>query len=234
MLEFIKNNKLVQFVLVLIAGVAIGALFYPTKTIEERVKKEYEEKIAKQSEEHRKVEQEMTDKLNKTIQEKHSLEIETTKKIASLTIQVRDLQSKTKETYYKIVKPDGTIEIKKFKESEVNEQTIVIASIKEEFNQKVKEIGERYEQVHRERIIKIKEAFDKKESEYKQVIAKMESERKAENNSKKYGLEVGYLSNKNYYSHVNTDVFGPVFVGVHAQSNLLNDYAVGVGIGIRF
>ncbi len=227
-------NPWLGYVLVLALGVGIGVVFYPTSHIEERVKTEYEQTIAKQNEEHAKVTKDLTDKLDKEVSEKKTLEVETSRKITSLTIQVRDLKSRTKESYYKIVKPDGTVEIRKFKESEVDESTKVIASVKEEFDTKIKEINERYEKIHRERVVAIKEEFDKKEASYQQTIAKMEKEKITDINPKRYGLEVGYLSNKDYYGHVTADVFGPVFIGVQTQTNFLGDYAVGGGIGLRF
>lgn len=228
------TNPWLGYVLVLVLGVGIGAMFYPTSRIEERYKSEYEQTIAQEKSAHAVEMKNLTDKYDKEVSEKRTLEVETSRKITSLTVQVRDLQSKTKESYYKIVKPDGTIEIRKFKESEVNESTKVIASVKEEFNTKIKEINDRYEKVHRERILAIKNEFDQKEASYQQTIAKLEKEKITDVNPKRYGLEAGYLSNKNYYGHVTADVFGPVFVGLHTQTNFLGDYAVGGGIGLRF
>ena len=62
----------------------------------------------------------------------------------------------------------------------------------------------------------------------------MESEKIVDINKKVYGLEAGFLSNKNYYMHGNIDVFGPVFIGVHTQTNFTGDFAVGGGVGLRF
>ena len=71
------NNKLVQLLLALVVGVAIGALFYPTKEIEERVKQEYQEKIDKVSEEKETLRKTMTEQVDSLKEEKTQLTIET-------------------------------------------------------------------------------------------------------------------------------------------------------------
>ena len=228
------KNRIVQFALTLIAGVAIGALFYPTKNIEERVKKEYEQKIEKITAESKQLEESLEEQIDSLKEEKTTLRIETSTRINKLTFQVRELESKKKETFYKIIKPDGTIEEKRYSESEVNESSKVVTQVREEFDRKVTEISERWQRVHISRVKKLKEQFDKKESEYKQTIAKLESEKKVEINPKKYGVELGYTSRDTYYGHVNVDVFGPIFIGLHTESDFLGDHSVGGGIGIRF
>jgi uncharacterized protein YPO0396 len=228
------KNRVVQLGLAVLIGAAIGALFYPTKRIEERVKQEYQERVETERTEKETLRKQLTEEINELREEKTTLTVETTKTIAKLTYEVRELQSKKKETFYKIVRPDGTIEIRKFKESEVNETTQVITSVREEFDQKIVEIEDRWKRVHTKRVEDLKKDFDSKEKTYKEVIAKLESEKITDINPKKYGLEVGYLSSQQYYFHGNVDVFGPVFIGVHTQTNFGNEHAVGAGIGLRF
>lgn len=228
------KNKVVQFILTLVAGVAIGALFYPTKNIEERVKKEYQEKIEKVENEKESIRKSLSEEVDSLKEEKTQLRIETSQKITKLTYQVRELEAKKKETFYKIIKPDGTIEEKRYTESEVNETSQVVTQVREEFDRKVTEISERWQRVHKKRVQELKKDFDKQTSEYKSKIAKLESERKIQINPKKYGLEIGYTSNDTYYGHANVDVFGPVFIGVHTETDFLNQNSVGAGVGIRF
>ena len=228
------KKRYVQILLALLVGCAIGAVFYPTKHIEERVKEEYQNKLEIERISKEQLRKELTEKVDELQQEKTSLTIETTKTIAKLTYEVKELQSKKKETYYKIVKPDGTIEIRKFKESEVNESTQIITSVREEFDRKITEIEERWKSVHTERVEKLKKDYELKEKAYQEQIAKLESEKITDINPKKYGIEVGALSNRNWYTHANIDVFGPVFIGVHSQTNFTNDFAAGAGVGLRF
>ncbi len=233
MKELLKNRS-VQLGLALLIGATIGALFYPTSRVEERVRKEYQEKVEIERSEKETLRQKFTEQIDEMKEERTTRIVETTKKVAKLTYQVRELQSKKKETYYKIVRPDGTIEIRKFKESEVNESTKVITSVREEFDQKVTEIESRWKRVHIKRVKDLKKDFDMKENIYKTIISKMESERITETNAKKYGLEAGYLSSKQYYFHGNIDVFGPVFIGIHTQTDFAAEYALGAGVGLRF
>ena len=239
--NFIANNPWAKNVLLILAGVTVGALFYPTKHIEEKVKSHYEELIAQQTESNRVTVASYQERLDKITAEKNTLEVESHKKIESLTVQVKDLKSKTKESYYKIVKPDGTIEIKKFKESEVDESSKVIASVKEEFDTKIKQINERYEKIHKERVEAIRDEFSKREASYKQTIADLEKSKVTDVNKKSFGVELGYLSNKNYYGHISADVVGPFYVGLLGEYNSIPDpnakqdqVVGGLGLGFRF
>ncbi len=228
------KNKNAQISLALLAGIAIGALFYPTKHIEERERAKYQE-IIKMSETIKEtLRTKLTEQIDELKEEKTTRIIETVQKVAKLTYQIRELKSKKKETFYKLVKPDGTIEIRTYKESEVNESTKVITSIKEEFESKVTEIEDRWKRVHTKRIKDVKKDFETKKKIYEDRIAELESEKIVDINPKTYGLEAGYLSNANYYMHSNIDVFGPVFIGVHAQTDFAGDFAAGAGVGLRF
>lgn len=228
------KNRSVQIGLAALIGCAIGALFYPTKHIEERVKQEYEQKLEVERVSKEELEKVLKEEIDELKEERTTLKIETSERITQLKYEIKDLQAKKKETFYKLVKPDGTVEIRKFKESEVNESTRVITSIRQEFDQKVSEIEERWKRVHTKRVETLKQEFDVKEKQYQETIAKMESEKEIHINPKKYGIEVGILSNKNYYTHANVDVFGPVFVGVHSQTDFIGDFAIGAGVGLRF
>jgi hypothetical protein len=223
-----------QMLIVLVAGVAIGALFYPNSRTEERIKEQYEQELQLERKRNELVQQSLQEEINKVSGQKEQLEQQTSRRIETLNIQIRELQSKTSEKYYRIVRPDGTIEERAYKESEVNESSRVISEIKEEFDHKIRQINQRYELIHRNRILEIKSSFEEREVEYKKTIAKYESEKIRVVNAKRYGLEVGYLSSRSYYGHVNVDLFGPIFIGVHTQSNFSNDHAVGAGIGLRF
>lgn len=220
----------------LLIGVTIGAIFYPTKRIEEKITQKHQEEISILREQHSKEVSELNDKYSASLKENKEYHSESEKKITKLTEQVNSLQSKQKTSYYKLVKPDGTVEIKKFTESEVNESTKVISSIQEEFKQKVDAIESKWSEIHKERVAKLQKAFDSKESEYKKTIDELQKSKTVSVNEKKFGLEAGITSNKNYYGHATMDLWGPVFVGVHGQvgSNGDNANNLGLGLGLRF
>lgn len=230
------ENQLVRYALVLLAGVTVGALFYPTKKIEEKITQKYEQQISKMREEHAKeISNTREESLAKTREVSLKLE-ESEKKVSTLITQVRDLKTKVKTAKYKIVRPDGTIEEKEFTESESEESTKVITQIQEEFKTKVAQIEVKWSDIHKTRVTEIKKEFDKKETEYQRTIATLEKTKRVTVNDKSFGLEAGIMSNKDYYGHATMDLWGPVFVGVHgtvgAKDN--TDNSLGAGIGLRF
>ena len=237
-MEFVKNlltKEWFRYVAVLLGGITIGALFYPTKHIEERVSMKYESEIKSLKEVHEKEVQESQDRFLKTAQDFRMYHDESERKISKLTTEVKTLQSKQKTAYYKLIKPDGTIEIKKFTESEVNESSKVVTEIQEEFNQKITSIENKWETIHKERVTKLAREFDSKEENYKKEISELKKEKITDINPKKFGVEAGILSNKDYYGHATMDLWGPIFVGVHGQMGAsATSGLLGAGVGLRF
>lgn len=234
MLKKIISNKIFQFTLVLIIGVAIGAIFYPTKHIKEELEQQYTEKIQIMKDQHEKTVSDLTEKINQTEQEKKELIVESEKKVSTLTSQITVLKSQMKENYYKIVKPDGTIIEKKMTETNIDESTQIVTEIKEEFNTKITQIENKWKEIHTERIEKIQKEFDAKETEYKDTIAKLKKETEIIINPRNFGVAVGYLHTKNFYINASYDVFGPIFIDLHTSTNFKSEYAIGGGVGLRF
>ena len=233
-INYIKNNIVAQFIIVLVVGIVIGAIFYPTKHIEERMNKMWQKRVDTVREWGENIGKKHLDDHRKEVKAHNETKIEMTKKISKLEMKVTELNAKKKETFYKIVKPDGTIEIKKYKESEVNETTKVVTKIREEFDQKIKSIASKWQAVHKKRISILKKEYSEKEAKYQAEIKQLKSEKIVDINPKSFGLEVGYLHNKNWYSHTSYDLFGPVFIGIHTESDFKDDFVVGGGIGVRF
>lgn len=229
--EFIANNKVAQFILIFIVGAAIGAIFYPTKHLEETLTKKHQEEIVTLNEQHSKevkTEREKYDALSGSYK---SLKTESESKLTSLSTQIHTLQSKQKTSYYKIVRPDGTIEIKKFSETDTDESSKVVTQIQQEFKQKVDSIEQKWSVIHKERVVEMQKEFDAKEQAYKKTIDEMKYTKVEDINKKSFGIEAGVLIDRSYYGHVTYDVFGPVFLGGHAQFGLNN--TLGLGLGLR-
>jgi len=218
----------------LLIGISIGAIFYPTKKIEEKLHYQYQQEISSLKEAHSKEVQEVNEKYTASLKENKELHIESERKVSKLTTEIKSLQSKQKTAYYKLIKPDGTIEIKKFTESEVNESSKVITQIQEEFKTKIDKIETKWSEIHKERVAKLQKDFDSKESGYQKTIEELTKSKTVSVNEKHFGLEAGMMSNKNYYGHVTADLWGPVFVGVHGEVGANNDNKLGAGIGLRF
>lgn len=221
---------------VLLIGITIGVIFYPTKRIEEKMTLKYEQEIAAIKEQHNKEVSESETKWLSLVNEARTLKIEAEQKVSKLQEEVKTLQSKQKTETYKLVKPDGTIEERTFTESEVNESSKVVTQIQEEFNAKIEQIETKWSMIHQERVAKIQKEFDSKESDYKKTIQELQQSKTVSVNEKRFGLEVGITNEKNYYGHATMDVWGPTFIGVHGQigANGSDANNMGIGLGLRF
>lgn len=236
--KVVRESRLIQLILTLCLGVIIGALAYPSKSIREEERSIYQHQLAKLKEQHAVELSSVKQEFSKKETELKDFKQDTEKKLIKLTQQVSDLKSKQKTSYYKLVKPDGTIEIKKFSESEVTESTKVVSTIQEEFKQRISSLERRWSDIHEQRVTDIKKQFDAKESEYQLTIAELKKEKKIDINQKRFGLEFGYTTQSRYYVHSIADVVGPVFFGLHGEIDsslsLNQNGALGLGVGIRF
>lgn len=232
------QNQVVRYILILIVGIGIGAIFYPTKKIEEKVSQKYEQEITSLKEIHSKELQDITSRYASSLKENNQLKIETEKKISVLTSQISTLKSKQKTSHYKLIKPDGTIEERDFSENDIDQSTKTISKVQEEFKQKVDIIEQKWQKIHEERVSKMQKEFDNKESDYKKTISSYEMTKTTSINQKTFSLEGGMLGNYNYYAHLTTDLFGPIFLGLHSEiqsqysKNAPSQY--GIGVGMRF
>lgn len=233
-LKALLSKESFRYVITLIVGVTIGVLFYPTKRVGESISQKYEKEISLLKETHNKELVVLSEKYNSQVQENLNIKIQTEKKLNSLALEIKDLKSKQKTAYYKLVKPDGTVEIKRFSEIEVTESTKVIVQIQEEFRQKIDKIESKWSDIHKERISVIKKEFDTKESEYQKTISQLQMRKTIASNEKRFGLEAGLLTDKSYYVHSSMDVWGPLYLGVHGQYNDNGNKQLGVGLGLRF
>ena len=218
----------------LLIGITIGVLFYPTKRIEERMTIKHNAETAALRDHWAAANQRDREEFQAKLQEEKTLRIESEKKVVQLTSEVKTLQSKQKTAYYKIVRPDGTIEEKQFTSSEVNESSQVITQIQVEFKTKIEQIESKWMEIHKKRVTELQTEFASKEASYKKTIYEMEHTRVETVNEKRFGIEAGLMGNKNYYGHATMDVWGPVFLGLHAEVGTNNDNKLGAGLGLRF
>lgn len=239
MLKKLWQNELFRCGCFVLIGVAIGAIFYPTKRIEEKLYKEHQKELTQAKEQYQKEVFNEREQVSKLKEELSSLKLEYSIKVVKLESQIKELNSKQKTSYYKIVRPDGTIEEKRFTESEVNESTKVVAKIQSEFKAKIDSIEQKWSSIHKERLSLIKKEFDSKEQSYLKEIDVLKKSKVTEVNKKHFSAEVGVDYKLRYYGHVTGDLFGPVFMGVHAGGLSFTypsdtDLSAGVGFGIKF
>lgn len=227
-----------------ILGMVIGVVFYPSKTITERetlkLRESYELKISEIQKTHTEETKGLSEKLIAEESARKSLEVETSKKLELLTQENRSLKQSSKKQKFKLVKPDGTIIEKEMEQSDSEEVSSVVSSIKQEFSQKIKSIEERWKKVHEERVAELKKKFDqdieKTKSEQKIVEKIVEKEKIVEVNKKKLRPEVGIAHDGDEfmgYFHLSYPVAGPVFIGGGASGNKTEFGEVQLGIGLE-
>lgn len=232
MIKDIVEKAWFRHTVVLLIGISVGAIFYPTKRIEERVAEKYEEQIKtlkqKQEQETRALREEKENVSKELVNYKKETETKLNKNLE----EIRDLKKKQKTSYFKIVKPDGTIEIRRFSESEETESTKIVEQIKQEFKEKLDSTEEKWKKIHEERVELLVHSFQEQESNYLSKIKELEKQKTISINAKKISIDAGLLSTKDYYGHATVDFWGPLVIGIHGQVG--TQEAFGAGIGIRF
>lgn len=231
----ILNNKIIRYAVILLIGGAIGAIFYPSKTITKEETFKLKQKIERLETEKKNITAFYEKQINETKIENRKFKEEANKKSDYLKEENFKLKQKVSEKRFKIVKPDGTIEEKWFKDSETDATSSTIARIKSEFSKKIKETENKYKRIHEQRIKKIKEKFSKKLALHESHQIEKIKKTKTEINKRSFGLSLGYTSNKRYFSSVMYDVYGPFFLNLHLESNKnLTNTETGLGIGMRW
>lgn len=233
------NNKYAIPVVALLAGIVIGAIFYPSKSITREETARYEAKIEKLETEKREIEKEMKSTVSDITELNHIRITEKEKKITSLRTENTHLKKKTKERIVKIIKPDGTITEEIVRESDTEVVSQIVTNIKQEFNEKVTSIENKWKKVHTKRVVTIRDTYEKKLAEKQHIIDTHTKKETIKINERKFGISIGYTNDDNYFSSVTYDMAGPLFLDLHLDTNLRapNDGGrnqVGIGIGLRF
>lgn len=229
------NNPLIRYALILVLGVAIGAIFYPTKHIEREIEQKYQSKIQRIKEETKLREIIFKDAIDKQIALSIKIEKESNEKISSLKIENNSLKQKVKERKLKIVKPDGTVVEESFRESETEAVSRIITDVRQEFNTKVKSIENKWKKVHEKRVTDIKEKYENKLEEKQKIIAEYKKKESIKVNPRSFGLAAGVMSDNHIYTNISYDIFGPLFLNVQMEySKNFENNAGGIGLGLRF
>lgn len=238
-LSELVQNRFVQLGIALVVGITVGAIFYPQKSIEEKVreqvKQEYELKIEESEKRHASESKELQAKLETEQKSHREYQEEASRKIEKLVQENSTLKQSMKKQKLKIVKPDGTIVEKEIEESNSEATHTVITQVKEEFSRKIKEIEDRYKKVHEERVAKLKADFDeelkKAKSETKTVEVIREVERRVEVNKKSLRPEIGATTDKDIYLHGTYNLWGPTFIGggVSGTDKGFGEARIGLG-----
>lgn len=226
------NNVWVRYILILLLGITVGAVFYPTKRIDEKISQKYEQQISTMKEQHNTELKEVQESLIKSEQQTAQVQTDSEQKIFTLTTQISELKSKKKQTTYKIIKPDGTVIERTTSEEDVDNTSSTVIQAQQEYQIKIDSLTTQLKQESDQKITKIQSDFTVKEAAYQQTISSLQSSKTVSVNQKQFGLEGGMLTNRDYYGHITMDVWGPMFIGI--QGEFGTDSKAGAGIGIRF
>ena len=236
------QNRYVQLALALFVGITLGAVFYPTKTIERSVEQKLEEEHSTRVEnlrkEHREELKELSDRLTVQEAERRELQEETKRRISRLTTENRKLKESSKKQRFKLIKPDGTIIEKELEESNREETSRIVTQVREEFDRKVKSIEDRWKKAYRERLEKVKtqqsQEIAELKAEHRKQLTELKIEEKTTVNPKKLNIEAGLTTDREYHLHGSYTLWGPMSVGVGtAFSEEEFDHATfGLGINL--
>lgn len=235
----VLNNIWVRYILILFIGITVGAVFYPTKTIEEKTSMKYQQEIDTLNQQHSQEVKTLNDQINKQASDSKSYKEQSDKKINSLTTQITNLSSKQKTVHYKLIKPDGTIEERDYTENDIDKSSQTVTKVQEEFKQKIDSIEKKWSQIHETRVAQLQKEFDAKSATYQQTIESLQTSKTVTVNPKHFGVEGGVMTDRDYYVHANADLWGPVFVGLQSEfksgsSDADAQNRFGLGLGIRF
>jgi len=234
-MKSLLQNQWARYVIVLLIGAAVGAIFYPSKTITREETVKMKEKIQRLEQEKKSIESFYNKKIDQQSKEYRESKEELSKKTETLKQENTKLKQRVSEKLFRIVRPDGTIEEKWFKESETDVVSSTVTKIKDEFTRKVKSIENKWKKIHEKRIAKVKENFEKRIAETRKSERTRVSKEEIKVNERSFGISVGLTTDQSYFSSITYDVYGPVFLDVHLGANSqLGDREVGIGFGFRF
>lgn len=238
----LAQQKWIQLAGCLLLGITIGALFYPTKSITEKTTDTLKEQYSLKEQETQKVHDAETKKLTDQLTSEESshkeFQEETSKKIQSLTTENDNLKKTTHHKTYKLIKPDGTIVETEMDDSDTESSKQVTTQIKQEFDQKVKSIEDKWKKIHEDRVAELTKTHDaevkKLTDENKTLSETKTSEKTVEVNKKSLRTEVGVATNKNAYLHASYTLWGPMFIGGGVSGGHDGFDEGRLGLGIEF
>jgi delta 1-pyrroline-5-carboxylate dehydrogenase len=231
-IDLVKASRPLQFALVFVAGGTVAALFYPTKTIQEKLQKTYQSQISTLQQQHSQEISTLNATSDKKVQELTQTNSQLTSQVTELTSQVSDLKSHQQKNYTKIVHPDGTIEITASTETDSDNSRSASTDTQTTINQQIATATSRVTQDYETKISTMQKEWDSKEQSYQSQISTLTQSKTVTINPKNFTLDVGALTNADYYGHVTYAIWGPFILGLQAQFG--SSAAGGAGIGLRF
>ncbi len=238
-MEFLNKWPWLKYVLTLVVGVAIGAILYPTKRIEERLETQHRAEIVKLTDLHKEERQKLVLEINKSWAAQEELKVEFNKTISSLKTQIKEFESKSHSVYSKIIRPDGTVEINRIKDSYSKEISKLTEELTEKYKMELAQTKKEHAEELEKSSLETQMLLTKKDQEYSLIIDQLKSSKITSINEKRFVLEAGLSSSTRPYGHFTAGLFGPVVVGIHLDGPTLSGadktlFSIGGGAGLRF
>ena len=227
------NNRFVQLGLALFVGLVIGALFYPSRTTVKTTQVEDTEQYQKLEHDKEAMELHYKEQIDVYNEASRNTQEQLNNQIDKLNEEVKTLSSKSKSSYYKIVHPDGTVEIHKETQNDTEQTDQIAESYKQQYQKQLQDAQTSWQASSDKKVSDLKSDYDKQISDLQTKIHSSETYSKEEVNKRTTGIEAGLLTSGNYYLHVDRDLFGPIYLGVHGEMGRAGASAGG-GLGLRW
>lgn len=209
-----------------VLGGFVATILLPSKTTIETMEKKHKLEISELQKKNETLNEMLVKQENRHVEYQE----ETAGKIDKLTVENSRLRQSVKKRKFKLIKPDGTIIEKEYEESETEQATQVVTQVRQEFDRKVKSIENKWVKIHKERVVLIKQEYEKKLKEAKEENKSKETKV----NEKKIIVEVGVEKDKELYIHSIYNLWGPFIIGsgssIDANTKTIEDLRIGVGI----
>ena len=230
----IRTSKWFLYIVAFVAGLAVCYFIYPTKTITEKVKQEYQSTLEQKVQEQKDITTQITKRLEEQTTKNTQMEAQYTSTVNQLNSKITEMSSSKVVTTHKVTRADGSSETWTYMESESKNTEKMLSEVQSDYEQKLKQSESDWQKKTDSEVAKTKESDSIKITELQKQVETLQSSTVTITNAKKFGLELGAKPSKRFYAHGTYDLFGPIFVGVQAeQAESYMDY-VGVGLGVRF
>ena len=228
----VKASRSLQFALVFVAGGTVAAVFYPTKQIKETLQKTFQQQITTIQQQNSQTLATQQASYQKLQQQYSDYQTQTSQKINELTNQVSNFKKHKKAVRIKITHPDGTIEERDTIVSDVDQTQEITQQVQAEWQQKVDDAVRTTTQEYQQQISKMQSDWSSKEQSYQVQIATLSQTKTETINPKNFTLDVGMLTDADYYGHVTYNLWGPYILGLQGQFG--PSPAAGAGLGLHF
>ena len=160
-----------RYLMAFCAGLAVCYFVYPTKTIEDRVKQEYQLVIDQKVAEQKQVTSEVQKKLDISNEQYSALVSITNQRLDELKSQLKEVTAKATESWHKVTKPDGSTEEWRDTTSESQQTEKIVSELRSEYEQKLTTSTQEIQKKSESEVVSIRTEYEKQISTLKTELA---------------------------------------------------------------